>query len=235
MALVRLNKHLKDLGICSRRMADIFIAKGYVLVNDRVITDMGYKLDPMLDKVEILEELATETANFKYILLNKPCGYVCSHSLLDGANIFELLPKLDKLAYAGRLDKDSSGLLILSNDGKFVYSVSGAEFAMEKEYLVRVNKPITNNFIVSQQNGSIKLDGKRVKMAKVKVLDEYTYTIILTQGINRQIRRMAENQGYKVIKLHRYRIAHINDKDLAVGDYRTLTKEEINNFIRHES
>lgn len=232
MALVRLNKYLKDTGVCSRRMADEFIARGYILVNGQIITEMGYKVDPDLDTVELLEELNLAKAEYKYILFNKPCGYVCSRATIDGANVFELLPNIPKLAYAGRLDKDSSGLLILSNDGNFVYAVSGAEFAIEKSYLVRVNKPITDNYLRVQSNGSIKLDGKQLKPAKVSLIDDYTYKIALTQGVNRQIRRMAENQGYKVIKLHRYNIGTLNDSDLAIGDYRYLTQLEIKSFSK---
>ena len=225
--LIRLNKYLKDMNICSRRKADDFIAKGYVKVNGVVVSELGYKIDPMVDNVEILPELINEKEQFTYILLNKPIGYVCSKSGIDGKSIFELLPKIKDITYSGRLDKDSQGLLILSNDGKFVYRVSGSEFKLEKEYIVRVDKPLTANFLEMQRNGSIKLDSKRVRPAKVTQINETTYKIILTEGINRQIRRMALNQGYKVINLTRVRIGHIQDKFLKIGMWRNLTKEEI--------
>lgn len=231
MKSVRLNKHLKDIGICSRRKADEFIADGFIKVNGKIITELGFKINPDIDKLEILPGVAAEKAKFRYIVLNKPCGYVCSKSCLDGKTIFELVPEINGLTYAGRLDKDSSGLIILSNDGKFVYSIAGSEFAREKEYIVRVNKPVTQNYIYYQSNGLIKLDGKLVKPAKVKIIDDFRYHIILTEGMNRQIRRMAENQGYKVLELERKRIGPLNDPKLKLGSWRDLNEIEIRSFI----
>lgn len=230
MDLIRLNKYLKDIGICSRRKADEFIEKGFIKVNGNTITELGFKINPATDKLDILPDLAEETAKFRYILLNKPCGYVCSKSDMDGRTIFELLPKIEGLTYAGRLDKESSGLLILSNDGKFVYSVAGSEFACEKEYMVRVNKPLTQNYLYYQGNGLIKLDGKQVKPAKVKMIDDFRYHITLKEGMNRQIRRMAENQGYKVLDLERIRIDKIRDDNLNLGKWRDLNDIEIKYF-----
>lgn len=227
MELVRLNKYLKDKDICSRRKADEFIAKGYIKVNGQVITELGYKVDPILDNIEILPELHQEKSQFEYIVLNKPKGYVCSKSIHDGQNIFELLPPIQGLTYAGRLDKDSRGLLLLSNDGQFVYKVLGKEFECEKEYIVRVDKPITTNFLESISNGSIVLDGKRSRPAKIKQISPLVFGIILTEGINRQIRRMAENQGYRVLDLERVRIGSIRDRSLSKGQWRYLTKAEI--------
>ncbi len=227
MGLVRLNKYLKDLDICSRRKADEFIAKGYVFVNGVMITELGYKVNPLLDKVELSPELAAEKAGFCYIVLNKPRGFVCTKSTIDGDNIFSLLPKIDDLTYAGRLDKDSHGLVVVSNDGKFVYNIAGKEFGIEKEYIVRVDHNITANFLLQQSNGSIRLEGKRVRPAKVEQINLTTYRIILTEGINRQIRRMAENQGYRVIDLQRVRIGKITAANLKVGQWRDLTESEI--------
>ena len=231
MNLIRLNKHLKDLGVSSRRKADEFIAAGLIKVNGNVVTELGFKINPAVDKLEILRGVAEEKGKFRYILLNKPCGYVCSKSELDGKTIFELLPKIAGLTYAGRLDKDSSGLIILSNDGKFVYNIAGSEFAREKEYIVRVNKPITGNYIYYQGNGLIKLDGKPVKPAKVKIIDDFCYHIVLKEGMNRQIRRMAENQGYKVLELKRIRIEQVRAANLELGKWRDLNEIEIKSFI----
>lgn len=227
--LIRLNKYLKDGNYCSRRKADEFIAKGYVKVNGQIITEMGHKVNPQVDVVEVLPQLNQEVSQFSYFLLNKPKGYVCSKSTLDGKTIFELLPKnIQGLTYAGRLDKDSKGLVIVSNDGKFVYKVAGNEFKLEKVYIVKVNKPITDNFIKAQANGSIILDGRRVRRAKVSLINDTTYSITLTEGINRQIRRMAQNQGYDVIDLVRISIGSIGDKGLKLGEFRVLTLDEIN-------
>lgn len=227
MDLIRLNKYLKDAGICSRRKADDFISKGYITVNGIVTTELGLKINPALDKVECLEDVAAEKSQFKYILLNKPKGYVCSKSTLDGKNIFALLPNINDLTYAGRLDKDSSGLLILSNDGQFVYSIAGSEFKVEKEYIVTVNKLLTKQYLEIQSSGVIRIGDKRVKPALVKMINEYTYSITLIEGINRQIRRMAENQGYIVTKLKRVRIGPITDYQLNEGKWRELTSNEI--------
>lgn len=227
MELVRLNKYLKDKDICSRRKADEFIAKGYIKINGQIVTELGFKIDPEKDIVEILPALAQEKAEFKYIILNKPKGYVCSKSDRDGQNIFQLLPKIEGLAYAGRLDKESRGILLLSNDGQFVYKALGSEFEREKEYIVRVDKPITDNFLESLSNGSIVLDGKRIRPTKVKQINELVFGIILTEGINRQVRRMAENQGYTVLDLERVRIGKIRDRTLSKGQWRYLTKTEI--------
>lgn len=231
MELVRLNKYLKDKDICSRRKADEFIAKGYIKINGQIITELGFRIDPEKDIVEILPELAQEKSEFKYIILNKPKGYVCSKSDKDGMNIFSLLPKIDGLTYAGRLDKDSRGILLLSNDGQFVYKALGSEFKCEKEYLVRVDKPITDNFLESLSNGSIVLDGKRIRPTKVKQINELVFGIILTEGINRQVRRMAENQGYTVLDLERVRIGNIRDRTLSKGQWRYLTKTEILSLV----
>ncbi|HMT03096.1 MAG TPA: pseudouridine synthase [Burkholderiales bacterium] len=224
---IRLNKYLKDLGICSRRKADEFIEKGYIKVNDVLITELGFQIDPQIDKIEVLPELYQEKSQFRYILLNKPIGYVCSKSKADGKSIFELLPKIEGLTYAGRLDKDSHGLILLSNDGKFVYSIAGTEFEKEKEYIVRVNKPITTEYLLKQSNGSIVIDDILVKPAIVKFISKFVYKIILTQGMNRQIRKMAESLNYKVLDLERTRIDNIIDKNLPLGKWRDLTNEEI--------
>lgn len=229
--LVRLNKYLKDQDICSRRKADDFITKGYIKVNGVVITELGYKLNPVIDKVEILPELAEEKQQFRYLVLNKPKGYVCSKSRADGKPIFELLPKIKELTYAGRLDKDSHGLVILSNDGKFVYKVFGAEFAKEKEYIVRVNRPLTKEYLETQANGSIILDEKRLKPAQVRQIGSHVYKIILNEGVNRQLRRMAEFCDYKVTDLKRIRIDKVSDAGLEVGAWRDLSASEIKHIM----
>lgn len=229
--LIRLNKYLKDNNICSRRKADEFIAKGYVKINGQVVSELGAKINPLIDKVELSEQLEQEKSEFVYIVLNKPKGFVCSNSRRDGKPIYDLLPKIDNLSYAGRLDKDSHGLVILSTDGKFVYKVFGAEFAKEKEYIVRVNKPLTKEYIIKQSDGSIVLDGKKLRPAKVKQIGSNVYKIILTEGVNRQLRRMAEECDYKVTDLKRIRIGGVNDKDLPLGKWRNLTPSEISDIL----
>ena len=188
---------------------------------------MGFKLNPLLDKVELSPELTLEKQQFRYIVLNKPKGYVCSKNREDGKPIFDLLPVVKDLTYAGRLDKDSQGLVILSNDGKFVYKVFGAEFAKQKEYIVRVNKAVTAEYLAKQANGSIELDGKLLRPAQVKQIGTHAYKITLTEGVNRQLRRMAEVCDYRVVDLKRIRIDNIGDRGLETGEWRELTAGEI--------
>lgn len=228
---MRLNKYLKDQDICSRRKADEFIAKGYIKVNGNVVTELGLKIDPTIDKVELLSGLAEEKSQFRYIVLNKPKGYVCSKSKIDGKPIFELLPNIKDLTYAGRLDKDSHGLVILSSDGKFVYKVFGAEFAKQKEYIVRVNKAVTTEYLASQADGSIVLDGKQLRPAQVKQIGASVYKITLTEGVNRQIRRMAEVCDYRVVDLKRIRIDNITDRGLETGQWRDLSAAEVKQIM----
>ncbi len=227
MELIRLNKYLKDLDVCSRRKADEFIADGLVKVNGEIVSELGCKINPQVDKVELLPQIAEARQQFRYILLNKPRGYVCSRSRQEGKLVFDLLPGIKDLAYAGRLDKDSHGLILLSTDGKFVYRCAGAEFIKEKEYIVRVNKVLTPEFIVVQGNGSIILDGKKVRPAKIEQLGSHSYKIILTEGLNRQIRRMAEACSFQVLDLQRVRIGQLKDPKLKLGSWRELTKAEV--------
>lgn len=226
----RLNKYLKDIGVCSRRKADEFIAKGYIKVNGVIVNELGFRVDPDKDTVEVLPEVDTIIAKYSYIVLNKPKGYVCSKSEIDGNLIFELVPNIDNLTYAGRLDKDSQGLVLLSNDGKFVYGVAGKEFNCEKEYIVTVNRQITSEYIYQQGCGNIKIDGKNVRKATVEAINDKTYKIILTEGMNRQIRKMAENQGYRVTNLKRIRIGVVTNDNLPLGEWRNLTEEEVKYF-----
>jgi len=219
------------MNLCSRRKADEFIAKGYVKINGNIVTELGCKVNPLVDRVEVLPQLKEETNSFVYIVLNKPKNYVCSKSKEDGKPIFDLLPTIKDLTYAGRLDKDSHGLVILSNDGKFVYKVFGAEFAKEKEYIVRVDKPLTPEFIKSQISGTIILDGKQLRKAKISQIGTNVYKIILTEGVNRQIRRMAEVMGYRVLDLKRIRIDQVDDRNLPSGQWRNLTELEIKRIM----
>lgn len=229
--LIRINKYLKDTGLCSRRMAEIFIIKGYISINGTVITNLATKINPLVDKVEISPLAYQETQEFVYILLNKPKGYVCSKNPIDGKLVFELVPEIQGLTYAGRLDKDSHGLIVLSNDGKFVYKLSGSEFYKEKEYVVKVNKPVTEEYLQQQRNGSLVIDGKQVKPAKVEQVNSYVYKIILTEGINRQIRKMAKALDYNVVDLKRIRIDNLTENGLDLGKWRYITPDEIKEII----
>jgi 23S rRNA pseudouridine2604 synthase len=232
LKLIRINKYLKDSGLCSRRMAETFILKGYISVNNQVITDLATKINPKYDKVSISPLAYKETEEFCYILLNKPKGYVCSKNRSDGKLIFDLVPNIKNLTYAGRLDKDSHGLVVLSNDGQFVYKLLGNEFNKEKEYIVRVDKPITKQYLDTQSNGTLIIDNQPIRPAKVQQIGSHVYKIILTQGINRQIRKMANALGYNVIDLKRIRIDILTDNGLSLNKWRYLTQKEVKQIMQ---
>jgi len=219
-----MNKYISAHFGVSRRKADEWIEKGYVVLNGKRVTEQGIQVHEG-DRVEIIEEAVDEKSEFKYFLLNKPIGYVCTHSSQEGKNIFELLPPIPGLSYAGRLDKDSYGLIIVSNDGKFVYNVAGAEFEKSKIYEVKVDMPITDFDLDVMQNGMM-IGGKMTKEARVERINLFKFSIELKEGMNRQIRRMCRTLGYHVRDLKRVEIHGISDTALSEGYYRELTEEE---------
>lgn len=223
---IRLNKYLKDKGIASRRKADEFISKGYIRVNGKVVTELGFRVDEDKDKIEISEELNEEKKKYRYIVLNKPAGYVTSKSENEGKSVFSLLPEIEGLTYAGRLDKESKGLLIFSNDGEFIFGITYPEFEKEKEYRVVVDEAVTEEALNKMRKGMM-IDGKLTKQAVVEKTGDYSFNIILNEGMNRQIRKMAKRVGYEVIELTRFRIKSILSNDIKIGTWRELTKEEV--------
>lgn len=231
---IRLNKYLKDKGLCSRRKADEFIEKGYIKVNGRVVTELGVKIDEEKDIVEILPEAHEEKEKFKYILLYKPVGYVTTKSTVEGKNIFELVPEIEGLTYSGRLDKESEGLIILSNDGEFVFSLAYPDFEKEKEYAVEVDREVDESKLDYMRKG-MKIKGKLTKPAVVIKTGTYTYDIILTEGLNHQIRIMAQKVGWEVMSLVRFRIKNIYAGNMKPGTWRELTKEEIDDLKKNKN
>lgn len=223
---IRLNKYLKDQGIASRRKADELIAGGFITVNGEVVTEMGYTVDPEVDTV-VCESLFKN--DFVYIAYHKPVGTVTSANEEEGRTIFADLPEIANLAYAGRLDKESEGLLLVSNDGQFVYSVAGSEHEKEKEYTVFTDKPITEGMLVKMRMG-MSVDNKKTKPAKATRLGERSFILIITEGINRQIRKMAQKVGLTVMRLIRTRVHTVKLNNLEPGKWRYLTTEEIESF-----
>ncbi|MCX5773717.1 MAG: pseudouridine synthase [Fusobacteria bacterium] len=226
-----MNKYISSHFDVSRRKADEWIEKGYVVLNGEKVTQLGIQVKEG-DTVEIVEQGLEEKKEFKYYLLNKPIGFVCTHSLNEGQNIFELLPPLAGLTYAGRLDKDSHGLMIVSNDGKFVYKVAGAEHEKCKVYVVKVDAPITDFDLDAMQNGMI-IGGKMTKEARVERINAQKFSIELKEGINRQIRRMCRTLGYYVRDLKRVEIHGIKDEVLSEGYWRELTQREIDTILEN--
>ncbi|MDD2278166.1 MAG: 23S rRNA pseudouridine(2604) synthase RluF [Bacteroidales bacterium] len=224
--LVRINKYFSEIGYCSRREADKFIEQKRVTING-VIADMGSKVSPK-DKICLNGKLITGKASKQvYLAFNKPRGIVCTtDTRKEKNNIIDYINYPERIFPIGRLDKDSQGLILLTSDGDIVNKILRAGNNHEKEYLVTVKQPITKSFIHRMSNG-VPLLGTVSKNCFVEQIDKFRFRIILTQGLNRQIRRMCEHLGYRVIQLERYRIMNIN-LDIPNGKWRHLKKHELN-------
>lgn len=228
--LVRLNKFISDAGVCSRREADEFINSGRVKVNGKM-PSVGMKIDPMKDNVKVDGHLVDRKKEAVYLVFNKPIGITCTTDTTESGNIVEYVNFPERIFNIGRLDKDSEGLIFLTNDGDIVNKILRAGNNHEKEYLVTVNKPVTEDFLHAMSNG-VPILGTRTKKCKVTKESEFSFYIILTQGLNRQIRRMCEALGYSVVKLKRTRVMHITLKGLPLGQWRFFTKEETSELMR---
>lgn len=222
--LKRLNKFIGETGYCSRREADKIIEEGRVTING-VVPELGTKVGPH-DEVRIDGKLIREkTEKPVYLAFNKPVGIECTTNLEVRNNIVDYINYPKRIFPIGRLDKASEGLIFMTNDGDIVNKILRARNNHEKEYTVTVNKPITDRFIERMGNGVPILDTVTRK-CKVEQISKFTFKIILTQGLNRQIRRMTEYLGYDVTALKRIRIINIS-LDVPVGRYRDLTDAEI--------
>lgn len=224
--LKRLNKYLSEAGYCSRRAADRLIETGRVTIND-VIPEMGTKVAPE-DVVKVDGEIIGQRQqDFVYLAFNKPVGIVCTtDTRVEKDNIIDYINYPKRIFPIGRLDKPSEGLILLTDDGDIVNKILRASNNHEKEYIVTVDTPISQTFIERMAGGIYLEDlGKRTKKCVVKKIDKFTFSIILTQGLNRQIRRMCDYLNYEVQTLKRVRIMNIK-LDMPLGQYRELTKEE---------
>jgi 23S rRNA pseudouridine2604 synthase len=222
---IRINKFLSQKGFCSRREADKFILDERVTING-IIAKMGEKIDPE-DDVSVDGERISKKINKKiYIILNKPKGIVCTtDSSVEKDNIIDYINYPKRIFPIGRLDKTSEGLIFLTNDGDIVNKILRAKNKHEKEYHVTVDKPINNDFIKKMSKG-VPILNTVTRPCEIKRIKEYEFKIILTQGLNRQIRRMCEHFGYRVKKLKRIRIMNIN-LDIPVGEWRYFKDNEI--------
>lgn len=222
----RINKYLSEVGFCSRRAADKLINEGRVTINGKV-PELGTKILPE-DEVKVNGKLISEPKGKPvYIAFNKPIGIVCTtDTRVEKDNIIDYINYPSRIFPIGRLDKASEGLILLTNDGDIVNKILRSRNNHGKEYIVNVNKPITNNFIEKMSNGVPILD-TITKKCTVEQLNKFQFKIILTQGLNRQIRRMCEYLDYRVVKLKRIRIININ-LDVPNGQWRYLTYKELN-------
>jgi|TARA_R110000737_G_scaffold351286_2_gene393048 23S rRNA pseudouridine2604 synthase len=221
---VRINKFLSEIGYCSRREADRMIAANRVTINDKV-PEMGTKIVPG-DVVKVDGEVVSAPKEkHVYIAFNKPVGVICTTDTKVKDNIVDYINHPQRIFHIGRLDKPSEGLILLTSDGDIVNKILRAGNAHEKEYIVKVNRPIEGDFIDRMSKGVPILDIVTQK-CYVKQLKKDTFKIILTQGLNRQIRRMCDYLGYKVVALKRVRIMNIS-LDLPKGRWRDLSAEEL--------
>ncbi|MFC6267613.1 23S rRNA pseudouridine(2604) synthase RluF [Frigoriflavimonas asaccharolytica] len=224
MEKTRINKYLSEVGYCSRRAADALLLEGRITING-VVPEMGTKISAQ-DIIEVDGKLISEsTEKPVYIAFNKPVGIVCTtDSKREQDNIIDYINHPTRIFPIGRLDKPSEGLILLTNDGDIVNRILRAKYSHEKEYLVRVDKPISPKFIENMRNG-VPILGQVTNKCEVEKIDTLTFSIVLTQGLNRQIRRMCEYLGYEVKKLKRVRIMNIK-LDMPLGKWRDLSKEE---------
>ena len=222
----RINKFLSEVGYCSRREADRLILEGKVKINGK-IPEIGAKVQES-DQLEVKGQIIEKSTGQKniYLAFNKPVGIVCTTDRkAEPNNVIDFIKFPKRIFPIGRLDKPSEGLIFLTNDGDIVNKILRARNNHEKEYIVSVNRPINNDFIQSMSNGVEILD-TITKNCFVKQLGPKKFKIILTQGLNRQIRRMCESLGYRVMSLKRVRIMNIK-LDIPTGKYREFTKKEL--------
>ena len=231
MTEMRLQKFLSGAGICSRRKGEVYIKAGWVKVNGKIVTELGVKVNPDKDVVEVDSEAIRSDSAPTYIALNKPRGYVSSCHQPNEKIVLDLLDIDERVYPIGRLDKDSTGLLLLTNDGRLHHQLSHPSFSHEKEYEVRVAKPLPEGALRKMAKG-MPMMGTRTRPAIVKRISARRFRIVLMEGKNRQIRRMVRKVGNQVSDLKRIRIANIKLGQLPSGKWRHLTKIEKENLLK---
>lgn len=231
MEKIRLNKYLSEAGVCSRREADRLIEEGHVRINGEKV-QLGQKVSE--DDYVTIDGKPVVTEKRRVILmLNKPKGIVCTAEKSEPNNIVDYVDYPVRVYPVGRLDKESRGLILMTNEGELVNALNRARNYHEKEYIVKVDREVTADFI-KQMSGGIYLPelGRKTRRCQVKKISHDRFSIVLTQGLNRQIRRMCESCGYRVRDLKRVRIQNLTLGDLKEGEYRELTEDEINRLFR---
>ncbi|MCP4442209.1 MAG: 23S rRNA pseudouridine(2604) synthase RluF [Aureispira sp.] len=221
---ISLNKYISQTGVCSRREADKWIDEGRVKINGKVAIK-GNRVEEG-DTVTIDDKALTAKPDSVYIALNKPTGITCTTDLRDPDNIIEFMDHPKRIFPIGRLDKPSTGLILLTNDGDIVNKILRVENNHDKEYIVSVDRTVTKDFIQKMSNGIPILDTTTLP-CKVEQISRFAFRIILTQGLNRQIRRMCEYLDYKVVSLKRVRVMNIKLDGLRLGEWRDLEPEEL--------
>jgi len=221
---IRINKYISEKGLCSRREADELIKQGRVTINGKKAT-IGSKVYSK-DIVKLEGKSLKSKPSPVYLAFNKPAGIVCTTDIKEKNNIISFINYPKRIFPVGRLDKESEGLIFLTSDGDIVNKILRAGNNHEKEYIVTLNKPITEGFIESMEKG-VKILGTVTKKCKLSQISKYVFRIILTEGMNRQIRRMCQVFGYEVIRLRRVRIMNVKLGSLPEGRWRHLTPDEL--------
>lgn len=235
---IRLQKYLANSGIASRRKCEELILQGKISVNNKVVQELGTKINPDVDKVSYCGKLVTNSERLVYILLNKPIGYVTTvNDQFNRDTVLNLVKVKERVVPVGRLDMYTSGALILTNDGDFVYKVTHPKHEITKTYTVTVKGIVSNQAVDELRNG-VKIDDYVTRPAKVKILktdeekDISRLEITIHEGKNRQVRKMCEAVGSKVIALHRSKIGDIGVKDLSLGNWRYLDDYEVEKLLK---
>jgi len=223
--MIRIEKHLSDTGVASRREAKRLIEEGFVLVNGKP-TQPGDKIDPSKDRIDIKKQGLVSLDQKETVLVYKPRGYLSSKDVGAGKNIFDVFPQFAHLNTVGRLDKESEGLILLSNDGLVTKAITGRDHLIEKEYLVTVREKVTPAMVVKMSEG-IRLEDGWTKPAIAKKVDAHSFSITLKEGRKHQIRRMANACHLTVESLKRTRIHTISAPGMLPGNFRILTDTEV--------
>jgi 23S rRNA pseudouridine2604 synthase len=230
---MRLNKYISDTGYCSRREADQLIAEGRVSVNGEA-ADIGSQVGPddlvQIDGQPLRARVSRGGRRHVYIALNKPVGITCTTDTAVGGNIVDFVDHAQRIFPVGRLDKDSEGLILMTSNGDIVNELLRAENKHEKEYLVAVNKPVTDDFLRGMARG-VRIRGEMTLPCRTSRLAKFGFRIVLTQGLNRQIRLMAQAFDYKVTQLRRVRIGSLKLGTLKPGAWRNLTDVELKQLL----
>ncbi len=231
MATMRLQKFLSAAGVCSRRRGETYIRQGRVKVNGETVTQLGSKIDSAEDRVEVDGRLVEPATEKIYIALNKPKGYITSCHHGDRQVVLDLIDLKQRIFPVGRLDKDTTGLLLLTNDGRLHHRLSHPSFDHEKEYVVTVQHPITDGQLQRLAEG-MPLAGTATRPARVERLSGRRFHMVLQEGRNRQIRRMVRKVGHEVTGLKRIRMANVLLGNLPIGGWRHLTSKERGALLR---
>lgn len=225
--LIRLHKYLADHGIASRRKCEEYIRAGLIKVNGKIVKEMGIKIDPSCDRIETAPQLKLHQQQLVYYALHKPAGYVCTVTGHEKPKITELLAGIrERIFPVGRLDKMTSGLLLLTNDGRFAYEMTHPKFEKEKEYAVTIRQYLTPQALEKLKK-SISIHGKKTQPATITVLTPHSFRVILKEGRNRQIRRLCFRSRLKIELLKRIRIGRLSLGNLPEKTYRKLSSHDL--------